>query len=387
MPSRQQEAQFMAEHPQSAVMSQPQPHPELATGQVWSDRYSRQRRFAPIGETGQKRLLASTVLIVGCGALGASLAQHMVRAGVGTVRIADRDFVEPSNLQRQVLFEEADALAILPKAVAAAEKLRRINSEICIEPYVSDVTGANASELAAGADLILDGTDNAETRWILSDVSFRSNIPLLYGGIAGAQGMSAVLIPGETACLRCLIGDSQDDELAESCDTIGVISPIVDWIAATQAAEALKWLTGNQEAMRRTWLSVDLWPFHLSESAMPRPLAACPYCGTAPASSNTINPASHLKSQDIIGTSLCGRNSVQVTLGGVIDLKREAAWAVQQGCKVTENPYLLSLQVPSGERLVLFSDGRVLVQGTQETERAIALCRRFVSTADRNRAE
>jgi len=376
----------MAEHSHSTLI--PQSQPESVTGHVWSDRYSRQRRFGPIGESGQKRLLASTVLIVGCGALGASLAQHMVRAGVGTVRIADRDFVEPSNLQRQMLFEEADALAILPKAVAAAEKLRRINSEIQIEPYVSDVTGANASELAAGADLILDGTDNAETRWILSDVSFRSNIPLLYGGIAGAQGMSAVLIPGETACLRCLIGDSQDDEQAETCDTIGVISPIVDWIAATQAAEALKWLTGNREAIRRTWLTVDLWPFQLSESVMPRPLAACPHCGTAPTSSSgTSTRASDLNSPDIIATALCGRNSVQITLGREIDLGREAAWSAQHGCRVTQNPYLLSFHAPSGERLVLFSDGRVLVQGTQDMERAVELCRRFVSAAGCDRTE
>ena len=197
----------------------------------WTDRYSRQTRFAPIGLTGQERLREAAVLIIGCGALGASLAQHMVRAGVGTVRIADRDYVEPSNLQRQMLFDEEDAYAALPKAVAAANKLRRINRDVYVEPHVVDVTARNAAKLAEGTMLVLDGTDNVQTRLAMSDSCFRNGIPMLYGGIAGSHGMCATLIPGETACLRCLIGGTEEGESGETCETIGVISPIVDWIA------------------------------------------------------------------------------------------------------------------------------------------------------------
>ncbi|EXX87411.1 thiamine biosynthesis protein ThiF, partial [Paenibacillus darwinianus] len=203
----------------------------------WSDRYSRQIRFAPIGEGGQRRLGEAAVLIVGAGALGASLAQHMVRAGVGLVRLADRDYVEPSNLQRQVLFDEEDARRALPKAVAAARRLRGINSAVTIEEHVTDVGRQEAAALAAGVELVLDGTDNAAARLALNDACYSQGIPFLYGGVTGAQGMSATFVPGETACLRCLIGGEDAGGDGATCDTAGVISPAVELIAALQAGE------------------------------------------------------------------------------------------------------------------------------------------------------
>jgi len=246
-----------------------------------TERYSRQIRFAPIGPEGQRRLLESSVLIVGAGALGASLAQHMARAGVGRIRIVDRDFVERSNLQRQTLFDEEDARLALPKAAAAAAKLRRINSGIVIEEHVADVTAANAAALAAGVRLVLDGTDNAATRLVMSDACFVLGIPFLYGGAVGAEGMSALLVPGETACLRCLIGGEHEAAEAGTCETEGVISPIVELIAALQAAEALKFLSGRSEALRRTWVSASLWPFGFREWRLPGPNRNCPACGRA----------------------------------------------------------------------------------------------------------
>ncbi|BBH24997.1 thiamine/molybdopterin biosynthesis protein MoeB [Paenibacillus baekrokdamisoli] len=341
----------------------------------WAERYSRQTRFAPIGLEGQSRIGNSCVLIVGCGALGASLAQHMVRAGVGEVRLVDRDFVEPSNLQRQMLFDEADALASLPKAVVAAAKLRQINSTIHIEPFVIDMTAEYASKLADGVDLILDGTDNAATRLVLNDVSYRYGIPFLYGGVAGAQGMSAMLVPGETACLRCLVGN-EEEEAGETCDTLGVISPIVEWIAAIQAAEALKWLSGNKDALRRTWLTANLWPYSVKESALPGPSKHCQHCGQS----------AEMKEFQVIETGLevsrtailCGRDMIQVTLAHTLDLAVMRQLLTSRGCEVTANPYLIRAQLAGGERLVLFSDGRILVQGTQDVEHALALCNLYV---------
>ncbi|WP_338045209.1 ThiF family adenylyltransferase [Paenibacillus humicola] len=510
--------------------------PDLAADQdQWADRYSRQTRFTPIGAAGQQRLGGACVLIVGSGALGASLAQHMTRAGIGTVRLVDRDFVEPSNLQRQMLFDEADALASLPKAVAAAAKLRRINSEIVIEPHVADVTEDNVDTLAAGADLVLDGTDNARTRLLLSDACFKLGIPFLYGGVAGAQGMSAVLVPGETACLRCLIGGTEDGEAVDTCDTVGVISPIVEWIAALQAAEALKWLSGNRGALRRTWLTADLWPFRIHESALPGPSASCPCCGLAEISAsqpgtkemgasirgtegmgapiraeqklpdgqtaieqrktalrtksaesagqdagslepvpvaaergrngmepaatesgragkepdaaererngmepgaaecgrtatepaavvhgqtgkepvpaererNGMEPAGRDAVESDAGiypeppqyepdrtadlpprsAAICGRDSVQVTTDRSVDLERLQGTLESAGCAVTSNPYLIRVSVPDGLRLAIFPDGRVLVQGTQDTRLAETVCMRYLTPQRMERSE
>ncbi|MBB3113648.1 adenylyltransferase/sulfurtransferase [Paenibacillus phyllosphaerae] len=366
--------------PNEARSTSPAPAPK------WPDRYSRQTRFAPIGTAGQRKIGEAAVLIVGCGALGASLAQHMVRAGVGLVRIVDRDYVEPSNLQRQMLFDEADALASWPKAVAAANKLARINSEIRIEPHVLDVTAANVQAITADVDLVLDGTDNAAVRLLLSDQCFLRGIPFLYGGVTGAIGMSAMLLPGETACLRCLIGGDEDGEAVDSCDTIGVISPAVEWVAAIQAAEAFKWLTGNKEARRRTWLTADLWNYRTTEAALPGPTGSCRICGDRhadqqrkPTESSYAAIPTVESHEPVYAAALCGRDTVQVTMGFAITLEQAHKKLAALGCEVSANPYLVRAQLEEGGRLVLFPDGRVLVQGTQDPERAVQLCSQYIS--------
>ena len=347
------------------------------------ERYDRQMRFAPIGEAGQRRLAAATVLIVGSGALGTALAEHMTRAGVGVVRLADRDYVEPSNLQRQGLFDEADAAEGPPKAGAAAAKLRRMNGSVRIEPHVTDVTARNAALLARGADLVLDGTDNAAARLALSDACFGLGIPYVYGGVTGASGMSATFVPGATACLRCTVGGESELAEGETCETAGIIAPIVELVAAVQAGEAMQWLVGAREAMRGTWLAAELWPFAVRETRMPRPVRSCAVCGAGSAGAAGVIAAqgSTLRSaeqEDGWGTAvLCGRDSVQVTLAeGLALLEPDTLEEQLQalGCRTERNPYLLRAWTADGLRLVIFPEGRVLVQGTSDAARARAAC-------------
>ncbi|MEN6450393.1 MAG: ThiF family adenylyltransferase, partial [Thermoguttaceae bacterium] len=223
-------------------------------------RYARQVRFAPLGEEGQRRLNAGRVLLCGCGALGTAIANIMVRAGVGLLRIVDRDFVELSNLQRQTLFDEADAKAGLPKAIAAAEKLRTINSAVSIEPIVADIEPANIERLCDGVDLILDGTDNFETRFLINDVAVKLGLPWVYGGCVGAEGQSMTILPGETGCLRCLMADCPQPGSTPTCQSAGILAPIVGVIASIEAMEAIKILSGHREAVSQSLTVVDLWP-------------------------------------------------------------------------------------------------------------------------------
>ncbi|WP_276354720.1 ThiF family adenylyltransferase [Cohnella caldifontis] len=343
----------------------------------WETRYSRQIRFAPIGTDGQRRLGESAVLVAGVGALGASLAQHMARAGVGTIRLVDRDYVEPSNLQRQALFDEADARDALPKAVAAANKLRNVNGGIRIEARVADLDSGNADSFVRGADLVLDGTDNAETRLILSDVCYARGIPLVYGGVAGSEGMTAALVPGETACLRCLIGgDAVDASADRTCDAVGVIAPAVEAVAALQAAEALKWLSGNRGEMRRSWIGLDVWSFAVRESKLPAPRTECECCGRA---GRQVRQVAAKAREGISAALLCGRDTVQVTLADPLPLAEVKARLERSGAELlAANGWLLKWSVPEGERIVLFEGGRALVQGTGDEEHAIRLCLKYV---------
>ncbi len=358
MYSEQQAAPFIA-NPQSNFDSET----------AWRERYSRQIKFAPIGENGQSRLGKASVLIVGCGALGASLAQHMVRAGVGEVRLADRDFVELSNLHRQVLFDESDALEMLPKAVAAASRLRQINSESTIIPYVLDVTKQTLDPLIAGVDLVLDGTDHIGTRLLLGDACFAAGIPFVYGGVAGSQGMSAMLVPGETVCLRCMIGDEEQARQGDTCDTIGVLSSAAELVTSLQSIEAIKWLSGNHEARRRTLVSFDLWSFQLRELQLPEGPCHC-------SQGNEELAADQGYSEAVV--ALCGRDTVQVTLQRSIELEQLKADLQDRGCELLLNRYLLKARLLDGEQLVVFSDGRVLVQGTSDISRAIKLCKHYL---------
>lgn len=381
------------------------------------ERFSRQMRFAPIGEKGQLALFRSRVLIAGVGSLGCALAQHMARAGVGSIVLADRDYVEWSNLQRQMLFDEEDARQCLPKAVAAAKKLRRVDSGLAVEAVVADLTAPGALEkAAAGCDLVLDGTDNAAVRLRLSDWCFAHGVPLLYGGVAGASGMSAPLVPGATCCLRCLIGGEEEQESGETCDTVGMLSPAVELVAALQAAEALKWLSGSRGELRRTLATASVWPLSLRELKLPGPSRLCPACGKAgqargsgigegtlsrsaskmavaaresrgsaveeasgagsgsPAAA-TADAARKPRRTAVVSAVLCGRDTVQVELSEPRPLEAYRRQLEAAGCAVMRNPYLLRADLPDvGTRLVVFPDGRVLVQGAADADEALRLC-------------
>lgn len=334
-----------------------------------TSRYSRQMLFKPIGADGQRRLGEKAVLIVGMGALGTVLANHMVRAGVGTVRFVDRDFVEASNLQRQMLYDEEDAALSLPKAVAAKRRLARINSGIKLEEIVADATADNIDRLLDGIDLVLDGTDNFATRYLLNDACFKNGIPFVYGGSVASRGMSAIFVPGETACLRCLIEPS--DSAGETCDTIGVIAPIVDIVASFQAAEALKHLTGDTQSRRKSLVTLDVWHNHYYEMKLPAARADCPVC------SGSRYPALERTEAENEATSLCGRETVQIKARGSFDLE-EWRGKLEKVALVRANPFLLKAELPEGERLVLFPDGRVLVQGTEDPIRAKTLYARYI---------
>src|SRR3954452_8516977 len=223
------------------------------------ERSSRQMRYPGIGKAGQEKLLASRVTLCGCGALGTVLANTLVRSGVGFVRVIDRDFVEPSNLQRQVLFDESDVANNLPKAEAAAVKLRQINSSITVEPIVADINRTNIEDFCSGADLILDGSDNFEIRYLINDVAIKHGKPWVYGGAVGSEGMTMTIIPGETPCLRCVFEAAPAPGETGTCETAGVIGPIVNVVASLQAAEAFKLLCGRRDAVNRDLIYIDLW--------------------------------------------------------------------------------------------------------------------------------
>ncbi len=223
------------------------------------DRYARQVRYPPLGEQGQRRLSESRALVCGCGALGSAIADMLVRAGVGAVRIVDRDFVELGNLHRQSLFDEADAAAALPKAVAAAEKLRRINSAVQVQPIVADIEPANIEGFCQLCGVMLDGTDNFETRFLMNDAAVRLGLPWVYGGCVGAEGQTMTILPGHTGCLRCLLPECPPPGSTPTCDTAGILSPIVHMIAALEVAEAVKILSGNSQAVSRHLTFVDVW--------------------------------------------------------------------------------------------------------------------------------
>jgi len=331
------------------------------------ERYSRQVRFAPIGRAGQEKLGNSRVLIVGMGALGSAIAQHLARAGVGRIAFVDRDVVELSNLQRQQLCDEEDARQMLPKAEAAARKLARINSEIELAPLVGDVTPRNAEALLAGVDLVLDGTDNIATRLLISDVCFKRGVPFVYGGAIASRGMSAVFVPGRTCCLRCLIG--RPEATGESCETVGVLGMTADVTASLQAVEALKWLSGNRDAVQGTMITFDLWDRRFRELPLPPPDPACPVC------SRRRFPALEEDAEDAV--VLCGRNMVQVRTEGTFDLD---VWAERLApfARIERNAFLLRASLAEGETLVLFPDGRVLVRGTGDPGRARSLVARYI---------
>jgi molybdopterin/thiamine biosynthesis adenylyltransferase len=336
------------------------------------ERYSRQILFAGMGEEGQRKLLASSAVIVGCGAIGASAAQLMVRAGVGRVRVIDRDFVEPSNLQRQALFDENDAREALPKAVAAKAKLLQLNSQIKIEGIVADVVPHNASELLRGFDLILDGTDNFETRFLLNDFAVQLGTPWIYAAAVGSYGLAYAIRPGVTACLACLLESGDARSLVEeTCDTAGILGPIVSLVTSLEVAEALKLLTGQTEALHNRLLSCDVWSGRMQSIAVARN----PDCRAC-----VRHEYSYLEGESQPHITLCGRDSVQIHESRrSLDLGSLAERLAAAGAAVKKNDFLLKFGIPPYE-MTIFADGRAILKGSTDPAVARSLYARYIGS-------
>lgn len=353
-----------------------------------SGRYSRQERFAPIGREGQTLLGQKHVLIVGAGALGSANAESLVRSGVGTVSIVDRDYVEWSNLQRQQLYTEEDARMRMPKAVAAQQHLQQINSDVAVHAHVMDVTASNIQELVQGVDLIVDAGDNWGVRYLINDIAEQERIPWIYGACLGSYGITYTIIPGKTPCLACIMGrNAASDEDGTSngsateqananatCDLEGIIPSAVQMVVSHQTSEALKLLTGRTDALRGKLLSFDLWENQFTTiqvDRMKRP--DCPSCGEHP-SYPYLQVANHEKA-----AVLCGRDTVHIRPARV---KRLDIMQLSQQLKLLKhpheaNPHLISIRL-DGQRIVLFADGRALVHGTNDISRAKSIYHQFV---------
>ncbi len=338
------------------------------------EKYSRQILFAPIGEKGQQQLLASSAALVGCGALGTSVASLMVRAGLGRLRIVDRDFVEPSNLQRQTLFEEADARDALPKAIAAERHLRATNSDVQIESTVGDLTSRNASDLLSGFSLILDGTDNFETRLLLNDAAISLRIPWIYAAVVASYGLTFTIRPGETPCLACLLESDEHHAALGSettCDTAGVLGPVVGVIASIEAAEAIKLLTGNSEALDDRLISCDVWSGRFQSIRVARN----PNCRAC-----VRHELTYLEGEAQPHITMCGRDSVQIhERRRALDLSELGLRLAASNTDVRKNEFLLRFRVPPYE-MTVFADGRAIVKGTQDPAVARSLYARYIGT-------
>jgi adenylyltransferase/sulfurtransferase len=337
------------------------------------DRYSRQVRFPAFGADAQQKLLASRVTICGCGALGTVLANHLVRAGVGFVRIVDRDFIETHNLQRQILFDEKDVADNLPKAVAAANKLRGINSTITVEPIVTDIDHTNIESLVADADLILDGTDNFETRYLINDVAVKLGKPWIFGGVLGSEGQTMTIRPGQTPCLRCVIETSPPPGMAPTCETAGVLGSAVAVVASFEAVEAIKLLSGKLDALNRELITFDIWDWNFRRLKVASLLGKvdCPCCQKR----EFAWLDGQFGSQT---TSLCGRNSVQVSTRRADRLDfADLARRLGPLGDVRHNAYMLKFAVDAFE-FTVFPDGRAIIKGTNDITRARTLYAQYV---------
>jgi molybdopterin/thiamine biosynthesis adenylyltransferase len=331
------------------------------------ERYSRQILFLGIGEDGQEKLSAAKVAIVGCGAIGAALSGLLARAGVGHIRIIDRDFVEPSNLQRQLLFNEDDALQSTPKALAAARNIAQFNSAVRVEAEVADLT-PQTIHLLDGVDLILDATDNFETRYLINDYTVKAGIPWIYAAAVGAYGTTMNVLPGETACLACIFPAPPQGTL-ETCDTAGVLGPAVNLVASIEAIEALKLLTDKRDKLRRTLLSFDLWNNDYSEITVAKRRSDCEVCGK--------RQFRYLAGEGRPAITLCGRNSVQIhERHRPMNFAEMSARLAPHGT-VKYNEMVLKFWREPYE-LTLFLDGRAIIKGTTDPAVARSLYARFI---------
>jgi adenylyltransferase/sulfurtransferase len=334
------------------------------------ERYSRQMLFTGIGVEGQLKLAAARVVVVGCGATGSAMISLLARAGVGTIRIIDRDYVELSNLQRQSLFDEADATESLPKAIAAAKKVAAFNSNIVIEPRVADLTPANIPDLFAGMQLILDGTDNFETRYLINDFAVKTSLPWIYTATVGSYCVSLNVLPGKTACLACIFPDSPQGAV-ETCETAGILNSTVNLAASIAATEALKLLVGAEDQMRRTLLSFDLWTNQRAEVAAEHPRAGCRAC--------SLREFIHLAGEGRPHITLCGRNSVQIHERRRPVNLAEMTKRLKPHGTVRHNDFVLKFWHEPYE-MTLFPDGRAIIKGTTDTAVARSLYARYVGS-------
>ena len=336
------------------------------------ERYSRQILFGPIGEEGQRKLGSAHATIVGCGATGSALAALLARSGVGTLRIIDRDYVEPSNLQRQSLFDESDAAECLPKAIAAARKIAAFNSEINVDAKVEDLTPSNIGSLLHGTDLILDGTDNFETRYLINDFAVSNNAPWIYSAAVSSYAVTLNILPGETACLSCIFPDSPRG-MVETCETSGILNSAVNLVASIAATEALKLLVQGKSAatLRRTLLSFNLWTNERAEISAAKPRTGCRACGK--------HDFVHLAGEGRPHITLCGRNSVQIhECQRPIDFA-EMDRRLQPHGTVRHNDFVLKFWHEPYE-MTLFPDGRAIIKGTTDTAVARSLYARYVGS-------
>jgi molybdopterin/thiamine biosynthesis adenylyltransferase len=334
-------------------------------------RYSRQILFDPIGEEGQRRLRSARALVVGCGALGTAQIEALCRAGVGRLRLVDRDFVEPSNLQRQTMFTESDAEGRLPKAIAAANHLRQINSEIEIEPHIADVNHSNIEQLIDSCDVVLDGTDNFATRYLINDACVKHNVNWIYGAAVGSYGVTMTIRPHQTACLRCVFEETPAAASAPTCDTAGVIMPIINIVAAVQVSEALKLLTGHVDELHGALMQFDVWRNEWRKIAPGAPRADCPPCGLG--AYETLAPESHEAA-----AVLCGRDAIQISPSQPTRVNfASLAERLRRAGEVKFNEYLLRFSTGDFE-LTVFKDARSIIRGTNEIATARSLYAKYI---------
>lgn len=358
-----------AESPASSPSS---PSPALQPDPL--ERYSRQTRYPGLGVEGQRKLMASRVTICGCGALGTVLANHLARAGVGHLRIVDRDFIETHNLQRQILFDEDDVASNLPKAEAAARKVARINSSIRVEAVVTDIDHTNILDLVADADLILDGTDNFETRYLINDAAVKLDKPWIYGGVIGGEGQTMTIRPGVTPCLRCVVETSPPPGMTPTCETAGVLGPAVSVIASFEAVEAIKILAGAYDALNTHLIMVDLWDwtFRKLKIAGLKDKVDCPCCKRRNFEWLDGALGSHT-------TTLCGRNAVQVAVrrDQPLDFPELSRALDGAGANIRHNAYMLRFEA-DGHEFTVFPDGRAIIKGTNDIAKARTLYAQYV---------
>jgi adenylyltransferase/sulfurtransferase len=336
-----------------------------------NERYSRQILFNGIGSEGQEKLLQSRVVIIGCGALGSSQAEALARAGVGNLRIVDRDFVEFSNLQRQTMFTERDATDRLPKAIACANRIGEINSDIVVEPEVADVNHSNIERFISDANVVVDGTDNFATRYLINDACVKHEVNWVYGAAVGAYGVTMTVRPHETPCLRCIFPEAPPAASAPTCDTAGVIMPIISVVASVQVTEALKLITGKHEDLHNSLMQFDVWRNEWRKISIGHPLPDCPTCGLG--EYETLNA----EARDFAAV-MCGRHAVQISPSDSVHIDLDVLRRkLESSGDVKANDYLLRFRTGEYE-LTIFQDARSIIRGTDDIATARSLYSKYI---------